>query len=613
MTAQTTTTTTRPRAGLTITVPAPLVRAARWARRHAIVLTGVLLVAAAVAWKAALLRHAYFKEDDYEFVARAMESPLSFDYLTRIHFGQFMPGGFLLAWVSSRLEPFGWDVALGGVLAVHAAGGLAVLRMLRVVLGSRPAILGLLLVFLAAPITFPALAWWAAALNTVLLQLALPMAIASHWHYLRTGRLRHAAAAALWVLFGLFGFVKGFAVPLVLLALTAIHFGRVLSHWRAWLMYLAALGAFGALYVQRSLTAVNTGALPFFDQAAGFLWALLAETFATTVVGGPWKWWAGNDWGVAAPPVPLVWLSLAVLALLVIVTSYYRRRALATWATLLGYLVVADALPVIWGRVSLLGSFAGTDTRYVADAMPLAVLVLGLALLPLPGERDPYRRPLPARERVTGVCGMALGLFTGASLVSVTLFAGALGADRRQGYIETARAELARAPAHAVIYDRFVPAEVLPSSYLTYSLTSRVLGALATPERRAAMQDPPASADGLVFDDQGRLRPVDVEGAAIRPSTPDGCWPVAGGTVEVPMPRVGESLEGTLVRVDYSSQASPQVTVWTGEKAMDVRLRSGFGRFFLVAEPGADRLVLPRVPSGVCVGAVTPGRAVPAS
>ncbi|MGW4403076.1 hypothetical protein ACWEJ6_03560 [Nonomuraea sp. NPDC004702] len=607
--------TIKPRPGTVITVPGPVARAARWARRHGVLLAGLVLIAASVAGKAAVVQEAYFKEDDYEFVARAMEGGLSFDYLTRIHFGQFMPGGFLVAWLVSRLHPFDWGWAAGTVLALHALAALGVLRMLRVVFGRRPATLVPLLVFLLAPVTVPALAWWAAGLNTVFLQVALPMAVASHWHHLRTGRLRHAVAAALWVLVGLLGFVKGFALPLLLFALTAIYHGGLRAalrrHLAAWAMYATVLVAFGALYVQRSSSAPNTGALPIFDQALGFLWELLGKTFATTVLGGPWRWFAGGDWGVASPPLPLVIASLVVLAALVVVTSRYRRRAVLAWATLLGYLLVADALPVLWGRVHLLGSFVGTDTRYVADAVPLLALVVGLVLLPLRGEEEPYRRALPARERVTGAAGAMLGLFAGASLVTVTLFAGYLGAERRHGYVETARAELARAAPDSVIYDRLVPTEVLPNSYGTYSLTSRVLGALATPALRARMQAPPAALDGLVFDDQGRLRPVDVQGIPLVPTTRDRCWPVTGGTVQVPLDNRVTRIEGTLVRLGYAARSDTTVTLWMGDRATDVKLRAGFGRVFVLAVPGADRIVVHDVPPGLCLGDVTPGQAVP--
>jgi hypothetical protein len=611
--------TTKPRTGIVLTVPGPMARAAgavsRWARRHGFLLTALALIGAAMAWKTAIVQTAYFKEDDFEFVARAMESDLSIDYLTRLHVGQFMPGGFLLVWLSSRLEPFAWEYAAGGMLVLHACAALAVLRMLRVVFGERPAILAPLLVFLVAPITVPVLVWWAAALNTVFLQVALPMAIASHWHYLRTGRLRHAVAAAFWVLFGLLGFVKGFAVPLVLFALTAIYLGGMLTalrrHLAAWAMYVLPVAAFGVLYVARSLSTTTVGGLPTLDQTAGFLWELLGKTFATTVLGGPWRWFAGGDWGVASPPLPVVIASLVTLAALMAVTVYYRRRAAWAWAMLIGYLLVADAVPALWGRVYLLGPFAGTNTHYIADAAPLIALVVGLVLLPLPGEAEPYRRELPGRERVAGVCGAALGVFVGASLVSVSLFAGYLGADRRYRYIETARAELAKVAPGTVIYDRFVPAEVMPNSYQAYSLTSRVLGAMASPQLRARMQAPPAAADGMVFDDQGRLRPVDVDGVPLAPATEDRCWPVTAGTVQVPVDNRVSRVEGTLVRLGYAARADTKITLWMGDRPTDVELRAGLGQVFMVATPGADRIVVQDMPDGVCLGDVKPGRAVP--
>ncbi|NUR91704.1 MAG: hypothetical protein HOY71_47160 [Nonomuraea sp.] len=604
-----------PRAGTVITVPGAVARLALRIRRNGVLLTGLVLVAAAVAAKAAIVQDAYFKEDDYEFVARAMESDLSFDYLTRIHFGQFMPGGFLLAWLTTRLHAYDWGWAAGSVLALHALAGLAVLRMLRVVFGRRPATLVPLVVFLVAPITVPALAWWAAGLNTVFLQVALPMAIASHWLHVRTGRLWHAVAAALWVLFGLLGFVKGFALPVLLFALTAIYHGGLratLRRWlTAWAMYAGVLLAFGALYVQRSATSPGMSGLPIFDQALGFLWELLARTFATTVLGGPWRWFGGRDWGVASPPLPLVVASIVVLAALIVITSRYRRRAFLVWTTLLGYVLLADALPVLWGRVYLLGSFAGTDTRYVADAAPLLALAVGLVLLPVRGEAEPYRRGLPAKERVTGTAGALFGLFTGASLVTTSLFAGYLGAERRHDYIETARAELAKADPDAVIFDRLVPSEVLPDSYKNYSLTSRLLGAMATPEVRARMYAPPATTDGLVFDDQGHLRPVDVQGVPLVPVTKNRCWPATAGTVQVPLDNRAVRPEGTLVRLGYAAPAKTPVTLWMGDRAVDLTLHEGFGRIFVLAVPGADRIVVHDAPPGLCLGDVTPGQAVP--
>ncbi|WP_067180891.1 hypothetical protein [Microtetraspora niveoalba] len=594
-------------------------------RRHGLLLTALGLVLLQTAWKASVVAEAYFKEDDFEFMARAVESGLSWDYLTRVHYGQFMPGGFLLAWVTGRLAPYDWGLASGAVLALHACAGLAVFRMLRVVFGPRPAVIAPLLVFLVAPVTVPALAWWAAGLNTAPLQIALPMAVASHVLYLRTGRARHAAAAAWWTLFGLAFFLKAYAIPLTLFALTAVYFGgpraALRRHARVWLLYGGTLLAYLALYLFRSVAAdAESGRIPAPDDAIGFVWELLAHTFLPTVLGGPWKWFSGTDWAVTSPPGTLVVLSFVVAAVLFAVTVRYRRHAAAAWALLLAYLVVADIAPPLYGRVYLMGAFAGADSRYVADAVPLLALVAALAVLPIVGEAEPYRRPPPSREVVYGLGGLVVGGFTVASLASTAVFAGHLGNERRHSYLREAGRALAAAPADAVVYDRAAPVDVLPPSYRSYALTSRLLGPLATPGRRVQMYRPPASPVGLVFDDAGRLVPVEVKGEKTVPTTPDGCWPASGAAVEVPLRRpvaAGSppgSPAGTLVRLGYASRVPVRVTLWIGDRSTALGLREGFGKVFFLAPPGVDRVLVTDVPagSGFCTGDVTVGEAVPA-
>ncbi|MCC5579828.1 hypothetical protein IMZ11_29805 [Microtetraspora sp. AC03309] len=588
-------------------------------RRHGLLITAVLLVLAQTAWKASIVQHAFFKEDDFEFMARALESGLSWEYLTRVHYGQFMPGGFLLAWVTGRVAPYDWGLAAGIVLALHACAGLAVFRMLRVVFGRRPIILVPLLVFLVAPVTVPALAWWAAGLNTVPLQIALPMAVASHVLYLRSGRAVHAVAAAWWTLFGLAFFLKAFAIPFTLFALTAVYFGGTRAalrrHARVWILYGGTLLVYLVLYLYRTVTSdTDGGRFPGLGDAVGFVWELMARTFLPTVLGGPWKWFSGTDWAVTSPPGLLVALSWSVAVALFVVTVRYRRHAAAAWAILLAYIVVADIAPPLYGRVYLIGSFAGADSRYVADAVPLLALVAALAVLPVAGEAAPYRRALPSREVVYGLGGLVVGGFTVASLASAAVFGGHLGNERRVSYLRNAERALAAAPADAVVYDRRVPSDILADSYRSYAFTSRLLGPLASPARRAAMYRPPASPVGLVFDDAGRLAPVEVKGDKTVPTTPDGCWPTSGAAVEVPIRRTSAPVTGTLVRLGYASRVPVKVTLWIGDRSTGLNLREGFGKMFFLVPPGTDRVLITDVPagSGFCTGDVTAGEAVPA-
>ena len=67
--------------------------------------------------------------------------------------------------------------------------------------------------FLFTPMALADLSWWAVGTQSVPIQLALAMAVDQHVRYIRTGRIRNAVFAALWVLFGLAFFEKAAAIP----------------------------------------------------------------------------------------------------------------------------------------------------------------------------------------------------------------------------------------------------------------------------------------------------------------------------------------------------------------------------------------------------------------
>ncbi|MEO3813706.1 hypothetical protein ABGB17_32320, partial [Sphaerisporangium sp. B11E5] len=67
---------------------------------------GGVLILAGVAGKWFVVREGFFREDDFEFVARAWESGFDLGYLGRVHWGQFMPGGFAVVWGVARVAPY---------------------------------------------------------------------------------------------------------------------------------------------------------------------------------------------------------------------------------------------------------------------------------------------------------------------------------------------------------------------------------------------------------------------------------------------------------------------------------------------------------------------------
>ncbi|GII01012.1 hypothetical protein [Planobispora takensis] len=568
----------------------------------------LLLLLVQAVMKALVVSQAYFKEDDFAYAARAVEHGFDPGRLATVYLGQFMPGGFALDWVVTRLAPYDWAVTATLIVAAHTLAGLAVYHMLTTVFGTRPLVLVPLTLFVLAPASVPVLTWWAAALNTVPLQIALPMAVAAHVRHLRTGRKRYAAAAIAWTVLGMLFFVKAAVIPVLLVALTWAYFGGLRGRGRLWLAYGGTLAAFVGFYVVRSVdTPPGMGGFPPVEEGLGFVGNLLGRTFLTTAVGGPWNWFAGPDRAVASPPWGLVGLSALVVAVLLWATVRYRRRALAAWAILLGWVVMADVPPPLYGRVYLAGSFLGMDTRYIADALPVLALVAGLLTLPILGEERPWRRPLPRTEAVYATGGLLVGGFVVASLVSVNGFAGHLGAQDKFAYLATARASLAGVQKHQVVFDSPVPDFLLSSGYGEYGLTSRVLSPLAGEALRERMRTPVASTDGLVFDREGRLRPVDVQGAKQDP--PGGCWPRRRNQITIPLPGTGE-----LARLGTWAEERTEIVVLAGDTKHRVTLPEGLSQVYVPISDRVRQIEIIGVTAGgtVCMGDVKAGTAVPA-
>ncbi|MDH2427900.1 hypothetical protein [Sphaerisporangium sp. TRM90804] len=567
---------------MTVTVRVP-----RWlVGGRGVLAAGAVLVALSVAAKYFVLRDAFFREDDFEYIGRAFAGSLDWEYLGRVHWGQFMPGGFALVWAFTRLAPYNWDVVVAATLAGHAAAGLAMLRMLRVVFGTRPAILGPLLVFLLTPLSLSALSWFAAALNTVPLQIAMPMAIASHVLYTRDGRPAHLWASAGWVLVGMAFFVKGALVPVVLLALTAAGvagsrergpWARVWQHRRAWLVHGTLVAGFAALFLSRLAASGRGPQLPSPGDILRFGRVLVTETFTTTALGGPGRWQpiGAGDAALAAPSVPVVVAAGALFAVL-IAAGLFTRRAVAawSWALLFGYLVLADVLPVALGRLANgYADIAGAETRYVADAAPLLALCLGLAFLRPLGAPETTAPARGARAgRVLAVLGLAG--FTAASVWSSVQLTGTVDGERARAFLAGARASLAAASPDADVFDRRLPTFLMQPLFQDNALASRVLAPLAKPVHRETMRTQPPSADPLILDDRGALRPLRIWGETYR-MPGGGCWPTRHDGATIPVRDSTGKDESYVVKLDYISGQPKVVTVRLGTGSVEVVLKPG--------------------------------------
>lgn len=471
---------------------------------------GLLLILVSLVFRASVLSRAYFVEDDFLFVAGAADSGLTWDYLARVHKGHLMPGALALVWVLTQVAPYSWAMVSFLIIAGQAAASVVFLVLLRRLFGDRAGVLAALTVYVFAPLTVPAMSWWSAAINAVPLQLAMVAALAAHIRYVREGKGRWRAL--IWTAVGMAFSTKGVFIPFVVLGVTSAYLGKglwaraVLTELRrpVWWAHGLLLAGYGVLYWLRRDTA-GSDALsgPKAEVVPGLLRRLLGETFPTGAVGGPLRWGGLTSTGGLADPAPAtVIASWAVIALLVVITCVYRRRAWRAWAILAAYVVVADAVPTVIARATA-WDLVGAETRYVADAAVLFALCLALAWLPVEGEQDAVRRPVP------GTLSLAAGgltvVFLVVSVLSINAFRDTLSGDKVRAYLENARASLATAAPDADIYTRPVPPEIVLPWNGSRRLTSYVLAPLADPETRKLMRDPRPSAEPYVFDATGKL------------------------------------------------------------------------------------------------------------
>ncbi len=378
-----------------VVVPPEVDRLARWARKHAVTLIAVGLIAAQLIWKAELLHGLYFVRDDFHDLDLAIEHPLSWSYLTYIWDGHLIIGLRLVAWLLVRISLYNWGLASAVTLAFTAAAGLACYRALRTLFGDSPRILIPLIFYLLTPLTIATFAWWSSAMESVPLQLAIFMALTSHVYYVRTGRTRHLVWAGVWVAFGLLFFEKALVLPLLLVAITAgflvprqslLDGARTaLRQFRpAWATYLGLMIGYSLIL---GVALRSSIAQPHAPQSVGgvltLVVGLLKDSFLPGAFGGPWQWYPVTSYVLAGTPPFLAWLSVVVAVIVVAVSVAVRRAAWLAWATLAGWILAADIAPLVIGRITtMLPSLLGLDIRYLADAAPVAAICIGLAFWP---------------------------------------------------------------------------------------------------------------------------------------------------------------------------------------------------------------------------------------
>lgn len=591
----------------------------------------LLVTVLALAVRASILKDAYFITDDYMLSARAVENPLSWGYLTRVHTGHFEPIGFAVMWVLAHAAPLHWGWTVVAMLAGQLVLSVMVWRLLVELFGSRPLTLAPYVVFAFTPLTLPAFTWLAAAIIWLPLMIAIAGALRWHVRYVRTGGWRPAAGAIAWFVVGLASFEKiavyiPFAIAYTLAVSPATQWRlRSLWHlirrtWIVWVGYAVAGVVYLAIYIPgyRSLGNATPLTAPQGSTLWDFAFLSVFRTLIPATFGGPWSWLQiSYGLGVVNSPRAFDWLCWLAAMAIVVGSLLVRRRSVRFWAALAIYLLGSMATVAV-GRVSYGGSFVALETRYLADAAIPLVLALGACLMPLRGEDRPWtaigQRRAETTPRRTGMIALGIGclVVVGLSFNSMNGFANIAAANPTRSFVATTRASLATAPADVQIFDTEMPDPVMEMLFGDYRMVNRYLSPLIGVERAAEIRARRTYATPHILDRSGALVPMAVQTYATGASH-QGCWVVTKSRVTVPL--TGKMFQWPwAVRLGYLSSQEFTGTVTLGDASQEVTFAEGLGEVYLRLDTAGDKLKVTGIPSGAdfCVGDVQVGTPVPA-
>lgn len=545
----------------------------------------VALIVCQLGVRAVLAFSGYFYWDDLIIVGRAGTIPLlSLDYLFTDHDGHVMPAAFLLGGGITRLAPLVWTWPAVSLLVLQLVASLALLRALHVILGWRPVLLVPLVFALFTPLTVPAFAWWAAALNYLPLLAALAWVTADAILLVRTGNRRYAATGLLAYLGGLLFFEKAAVIPFVAFTVAALlqHVsgrpGPLRRVWRRgralWLPVLGLTAAWAALYLAVVDQRRWSGDL-------AMTWDLLSRSVTHGIVpalaGGPWQWqrWApASPWAV--PPAGALAVGWIALAAAVTISLLRKQRVGAVWLAAVGY-ALACQVPIYLMRSSAFTALELAQTlRYLAD-LAWVLALLGAVMLAAPN-RPSARRLDASPLRTVAVLGAAAA-FVVSSLISTGTFRTSWQDNPTKAYLHNAVRDLgaARSRSAEPLLDQEVDPLILQRVVGPESLASHMF---------ALIRDRPefARSTGLLrmLNSAGHVTDADVTWVRrILPGPRPQCGYFVGPDEPARMP-----LDGPLLPAEWTTEISYLANT---EGAMSLSLPVG-PRTRVPVKPGLNRV-----------------------
>lgn len=542
----------------------------------------------------------YFFQDDYAHLEMARRLGLSPEFLVRDYGGHLEMGQYVIVWlVSLVVDVSFWPAALS-ILLLQLAASLLLYRLLRALVGSDPLLLVGLSVYLFTPLALAWGTWWAAALQTLTLQIAMLATLLLLTRYLRTGERRWATWSVLAHVLGLLCWEKAALILPTALALTVLllapapagwrdRWQLLRGHWRFWAVHLGVLVAYVGLYV----SVVGSPS----EESGGFdLGRLLGQTlgrmYVPGIFGGPW-----HADGVENTLYPYAGtlttvLTCALLAGLVTASVVLRgRRAWAAWVLLAGYLAM-DLVLLGLGRPDWIGLLA-RDPRYVADALPITAVALVAAFHEPPGAPAPTRHYPRVRARVTlPVVLNVVAVLVVSCLVTTSKLAPVSRHDYSSNFARGVLREMTAHPERSVVS---TAAPFVVSARADVAQMMEAIGAEVEFDRPATQM--------YVFDGIAVMHPMDLlAGTAVVRGPEEGCgWELGSGWTSVGVMQPGTDPVRVL-RLGYLSAEPADLEMRVGGRTQRLSLPAGLGRaFFVVPAEGGRIEVRGGSASGTCI------------
>ena len=558
-------------------------RRRRWSGPTRVLVAAAVLIVAQLLVRGWVALSGALAQADLVVAGRSARQPiLSAEFLFPDD-DRFAPLADLLTAGLTRVAPLEYWPMAAALILLQALASLAVLRLLRLLLGTRPVVLLPLVLYLFSPLALAAFDNWSIAVGAVPFQAALAWicgdAVALH----RTGRRTRYAVSGTLVLALALGFgEKAVVIPAVAFVVLAVvlrqsgetsplvaSLRRGLLLWAGQAAVLAAfLWRFGPAVQPRTVPADHAGTVTTAVDAVG---TSVTDGILPGLVGGPLFWTDFGTW--ADPPTALVVTAPVVAVAAVGWAARRRQGGGVVWALLACYVGVSVVL-LVAGRLTA-GVTAGfaLNLRFFPDIVLVAAIALALvARAPV---RDPARRALLDRTERRDAAVLLAVFFVGLSLWSTAGYGQTRDTQPTRDYLATAERSLRAADA----------------PLLDHPVDASVVWGLSAPYNRVSWVFAPAGIETAVStDDPKVLAPsgdlVDARVSAEHASVP-GPAPACGylteplGTTRIVLDEPAADAEWT-VQLNYLAGSDGWILVSLGSGEGEVApVRKGVNAVYL--------------------------------